>query len=164
MVEEFGPADVRPRGVAVGHFAGASTFPAKKLLENVSPASSPLLQRAASVYPVYRERADLLRPIREAIPADQKSIGLILFNEPETSLWRPFGSRRVLHIRREDSPEFTRSRGIEYVVIGPNVMQEQFKMTPQEWVQQNNGQIVERFSIRILARGEPTEWFLVRLI
>jgi hypothetical protein len=138
-------------------------FPAASLLKNVNAASPPLLQRAASVYSIYRDRADLLRPICEAIPTDIKTLGLILFNEPETSLWRPFGSRRILHIRREDSPQFTRSRGIQYVVIGPNVMQEQFQMTPEEWVQKNNGEIVARFSIKILARGEPANWLLVRL-
>jgi hypothetical protein len=133
-------------------------------LSNANVSARPLLQRAAEVYAIYRDRADLLRPIRETLPASAKIIGLISFNEPETSLWRPFGSRRILHIRSEDSPEFTRSRGIQYVVIERSAIAlDYFKTTPEEWARKNNGEMIARFSIKMLARGEPMDWVLVRL-
>jgi hypothetical protein len=139
-------------------------FPAQTLLSKANVSARPLLQRAAEVYAIYRDRADLLRPIRETLPASAKIIGLISFNEPETSLWRPFGSRRILHIRSEDSPEFTRSRGIQYVVIERSAIAlDYFKTTPEEWARKNNGEMIARFSIKMLARGKPMDWVLVRL-
>jgi hypothetical protein len=138
-------------------------WPAQTVLRKVNENSNPILQRAKRVYSVYRVRHDLLRPLREALPADAKIIGLIAFNQPENSLWLPYGSRRVLHIRREDLPELTRQRGIKYVVISPVITEKIFKITAEEWAQQNNGEVIGRFHIEILARGEPGDWVLVRL-
>lgn len=138
-------------------------WPALTVLKNTNENSPPLLQRAATVYSIYRNRADLLRPIRDALPADAKTIGLILYNNPETSLWRPFGSRRVLHIRGDDHPQFTRARGIQYVVIGPNVLFDKLQITSEDWARANNGQIIGRYPIRILARGPVVDWVLIRL-
>jgi len=139
-------------------------WPAETVLRNINQKSSPLLQRAALVYSLYRDRADLLRPIRETLPTNARTVGLISLTIPETSLWRPFGSRRVLHIRREDSPEFLRARGIDYVVIGPNIMGQVFKSTPQEWARRNNGDIIQQFRIQTVARGAPTDWVLIHLL
>ena len=138
-------------------------WPALTFLKNVNTNSSPLLQRAASVYNVYHNRADLLRPIREALPPETKTVGLFSLNNPETSLWRPFGARRLLHMRIDDSPEFTRSRGIEYAVIGPNIDFNQRVLNAGDWAKTNNAQIVAHFPIQILARGPTTDWVLVRL-
>jgi hypothetical protein len=138
-------------------------WPAQTLLRNVNDQSSPLLQRAAGGYSIHRGRSDALRAIREAIPPDAPVIGFISLTNPETSLWRPFGSRRVLHITHNDTPEFTRQRGIKYVAIGPNVMGQVFKTTAEEWARRNNGEIIRRFSIQLLARGEPSNWVLIRL-
>jgi hypothetical protein len=161
------------RGLALATFAlggilvilspARPLWPALTFLKNTNGTSHPLLLRAATVYSIYRNRADLLRPIREALPADAKTIGLILYNNPETSLWRPFGSRRILHIRGEDSPEFTRARGIQYVVIGPNILFDKLQITAEDWARANNGQVIGRYPIRILARGPVIDWVLIRL-
>lgn len=138
-------------------------WPALTALKNVNTNSSPLLQRAAAVYNVYRNRADLLRPIREALPPKTKIVGLFSINNPESSLWLPFGSRRVLHMRIEDSPEFTRSRGIQYAVIGPNIGFNNQVLTADDWAKTNNATIVRRFPIQIVARTQSPDWVLVRL-
>jgi hypothetical protein len=138
-------------------------WPALIVLKSVNANSSPLLQRAAAVYNVYRNRADLLRPIREALPPETKIVGLFSINNPETSLWRPFGGRRVLHMRIEDSPEFTRNRAIEYAIIGPNIGFNQRLLTADDWAKTNNAAIIAHFPIQIVARGQTTDWVLVRL-
>jgi hypothetical protein len=58
-------------------------------------------------------------------------------------LWRPFGTRRVVRIRFEDSPELLRSKGIHYVMLDPV----QGTDVPLE-------QWLERFSAKVVAR-EP---------
>jgi hypothetical protein len=138
-------------------------FPALTLLRNVNESSSPLKQRAARVYNLYRTRPDILLPIREALPPDAQAVGFIALNNPETSLWRPFGSRRILHLRSEDPPEIIRRHGIQYIVVGPNIMGQIFKTTAEDWARQNNGEVIKRFQIQIQARGPLTEWLLIRL-
>ena len=161
------------RAVAIAMFALATLplilsparplWPAQTLLRILNQTPSPLLQRAEQTYAVYRERPTVLRPIRDALPPNTSPVGFISLNNPETSLWQPFGSRRVLHIRREDSPEFMRQRGIQYIVVGPNIMGQIFKTTPEQWAQINRGEIVQRFKIQMLARGAPDDWVLIRL-
>lgn len=138
-------------------------WPAATTLRAVNSSSSALLQRAANGYSTYRSRNDALGAIREALPADLRVVGLIAVNSPETSLWRPFGSCRVLHIRHDDSPEFVRARGIKYVVIHSTALGYRFKTTPEEWLRRYNGEIVQQFPIQLIARGEPSNWLLIRL-
>jgi hypothetical protein len=138
-------------------------WPALTILGNANRNSSSALQRAAVVYSVYRERADVLGPIRQALPANARIIGLLADDYPETALWRPFGTRRVLYIRAKDSPEFTRSRGFEYVVIGPSYYLKQLNMSADDWIRKNHAEIVGEFSIKARAGAPPVRWILVRL-
>jgi hypothetical protein len=138
-------------------------FPAVSLFGRLDDTAHPILLRAADVYSIYRQRPDLLRPIRQTLPPSAKTIGLLLYSNPETSLWRPFGSRRVLHIRGDDTPQFTRSRGIQYVVIGPNLYFDKHRITADQWAKENNGELLGRFPIRILARGPAIDFVLIQL-
>lgn len=161
------------RGAALMMFAIAAVvliiaparplWPAATAFRAVNSNSSPLLQRAANVYSTYRGRNDALRTIREALPADLPVVGFIAVNTPETSLWRPFGSRRVVHIRHDDSPEFVRARGIRYVVMHSTALGYRFKITPEEWLRRYNGEIIQQFPVQLIARGEPSNWLLIRL-
>ena len=151
-----------PATILLGLSPARPLFPAVSVFGRLDDTAHPVLVRAADVYSIYRNRGDLLRPIRETLPP-RATVGLLLYNNPETSLWRPFGSRRVLHIRGEDTPEFTRSRGIQYVVIGPNLYFDEHKLTAEDWARANSGELLGRFPIRILARGPAIDWVLIRL-
>src|SRR5271157_2189017 len=52
--------------------------------------------RITTVYRTYQARADVLAPVRDLIPTSVREIGLIATgDDPEPSLWRPFGQRTV---------------------------------------------------------------------
>ena len=138
-------------------------WPARTALRAAHSSSSPLLLRAANVYSVYRDRNDALEAIRRSFPADLRVVGFMAFNTPETSLWRPFGSRRVLHIKQNDSPESVRARGIKFIVIDPDALGPRFTATPEELARRYNGEIIQRFAIQLVARGRPSDWLLIRL-
>ena len=140
-------------------------WPATKILRalHADQSPKPLLQRAWAVYNVYTSRRDNFRPVRAALPPNLKLLGLVSFNDPETSLWFPFGSRRIFHIRCADSPQSMRERGLEYVVVNSTVVTMHYKMSMDEWLAKNTAEIVARIPLQILARQQPIDWFVVRL-
>jgi hypothetical protein len=58
-----------------------------------------LFTRITTVYRTYEARADVLAPVRDLIPASVRKIGFIgTGDDPEPSLWQPFGQRMVRDI------------------------------------------------------------------
>jgi hypothetical protein len=115
--------------------------------------------RIVTVYEVYGERADAFWPIRKSLPADASPLGLITFDDPETSLWRPFGSRRILHVKATDTGADVRSRGIKYVLVNEQKTGEAF----EQWLQRMNGRLLETKELKLRAGKPPFAWHLVEL-
>jgi hypothetical protein len=68
-------------------------------VERVPGLSAATIDRIRLVYVVYQTRNDVFSPLRRQIPDEATVIGL--FNngdDNETSLWRPYGSRRVISV------------------------------------------------------------------
>jgi hypothetical protein len=162
-------------------FAGAAVFLLAGLLLVVSPArplwpavavlralgaehSTRLLgRRAWTVYSVYRSRSDAFAPARALLPPDADPLGVITSDHPETSLWRPFGHRRILHVCHGDTPEETRQRGINYVLVSSTELSNRFRVSIDQWLVQNDGQLLQRLSLDLRASQGPVDWFLVKL-
>ena len=117
------------------------------------------LDRARVSYSVYRNRNDLFAPLRGELPASATVVGLIEGNDdPETSLWHPFGSRRFEHIvgnARSQRP------GIEWVIIkndqvgdGPDAF--------ESWLKRTGGTLVTQKEITELVSVGPTKWSIVQ--
>jgi hypothetical protein len=140
-------------------------FPVQKLLKKIQPRApdSGLFIRVKTVYSVYGARADAFEPARAVLPAEANPLGLITWDDPEASLWQPFGSRRILHVCRDDTPEETRRRGIHYVLASSFVLSQVWDMSLDEWLARNNAEVVQRLSLELRAGRGPTDWFLVKL-
>ena len=142
-------------------------WPAVTVLHALRADQSPhrLVTRAWSVYSTYAGRADAFQAIRAVLPPDATPLGLVpknYQNDPETSLWRPFGSRRILHICDADSPEMTRARGIKYVLVNSQALIEN-NTTLAAWLAKHEGDVVQSLSLQIKVQSGPHEWFLVKL-
>src|SRR6185436_18163792 len=98
-------------------------------------------------------------PIRKSLPADASPLGLITFDDPETSLWRPFGLRRILHVKSIDTGGEVRARGIKYVLVNEQKTGEPF----EQWLQRMNGRLLETRELRLRAGKPPFVWHLVEL-
>ncbi|MGH7975778.1 MAG: hypothetical protein ACREC8_03855, partial [Limisphaerales bacterium] len=72
-------------------------FPVQTILQGLraNGSNSKLFRRVNEVYSVYENRNDAFAPAKNLLPPGVKILGLVTFDDPETSLWRPFGSRRV---------------------------------------------------------------------
>ncbi|HSU52842.1 MAG TPA: hypothetical protein VLT36_02140 [Candidatus Dormibacteraeota bacterium] len=124
-------------------------------------SSHALVRRAWTVYSVYAERDDGFRPVRAVLPPDANVIGLVTFDDPETSLWRPFGSRRVVHICVDDHYEQIEKRGVKYALVsGTLLSQHQIRMA--DWLARTRAELVQTMNLRLRAGTGPGEWFLVK--
>ena len=139
-------------------------WPSKWVLDKLGAhdSSNPLVQRAGTVYSVYRERGAALQPILDILPADAHPLGMVTSDDPETSLWKPFGARRILHICQKDGPEEIRDRGIKYALINAFILN-QNNISLEAWLARYHAEVVQRMSLTLRATRGPTDWYLVRL-
>ncbi len=138
-------------------------WPAQTILSRI-PGSSRVLTRAKTVYSVYAQRADCFAPARAYLPADVKVLGLIAADYPETSLWRPFGSRRIEHITSTDTPENLRARGVQYILLNPLNYNQAFYTIPfNQWLAQQNAEVVQTIPLTLRATLGSENWLLVKI-
>lgn len=138
-------------------------WPAQSILKKFPPSNSRLLTRMQDVYSVYGRRNDAFAPVRDLLPPDWKVLGLVTYDDPETSLWRPFGTRRVEHVCPGDTAADLRVRGVEYVLLQEPAFAQRLQCPLPEWLQQMNATVVGKISLRLRAATDPLEWQLVRL-
>jgi len=105
----------------------------------------------------------LLHPAVAVLPPDVKILGLVTFDDPETSLWRPFGSRRIEHVCPGDTSADLKRQGIEYVLVGEEVLKEWFKCSLDDWLKQMNAQVVQKIPLNLRASKGALDWYLVQL-
>ena len=138
-------------------------FPVEMLLEKIPNASSPSLMRVREVYAVYRARNDAFAPVRALLPADTKILGMITRDDPETSLWHPFGTRRVLHVTPQDTAAELRALGIEYILVKRDAFGAGFEGTPDDWFKRMNAEVIQIIPLNLRASDGMRDWYLVRL-
>jgi hypothetical protein len=147
-------------------------WPARTIMNPLSeryPDSS-LITRAAMLYNANAERWDALAPIRDKLPAHAKNVGFINFMQGstmETSLWRPFGQRRIYWLSRSvDQPDLNK-KGIKYVVVGTDPFTQKNFPNLHEWMnsflQANNGRIIAQEKVTISATSPPVPWYLIEV-
>jgi len=140
-------------------------FPVNFLLSRLDGAanSSRLIARARDVYSIYRDRADAFAPAVEALPPDADVLGLIAFDIPEASLWKPFGARRVLHVTSTDTAGDILSRHIKYVLVSHDRVQDYFGQTFDAWLQSHRGVILKKIPLNLKIKFGATDWYLVEI-
>jgi hypothetical protein len=136
-------------------------WPAQTVLAHVH-SSGHLITRAKTVYAVYAERADAFAPVRSVVPEKVNVLGLIATDYPETSLWRPFGTRRIEHVTSDDDLDNLRQRNIEYILLN----QRDFvviKAPLNDWLARIHGEVVQTIPMTIRASYGSEDWLLVRI-
>lgn len=143
-----------------------SLWPAQAVLGAIHRAKpgQRLVERAARVYETYAERHDALSPARRLLPEEARCVGLAgALDYPEASLWRPFGSRRVMHVLPGDTAGWLREAGIEYVLLTPDT-EEIFKMPLVQWLAKYEAVSAAQVEFTHLASQGPRTWHLARLL
>ena len=134
-------------------------FPVETILAKIHK----LPARVQIVYSVYRERHDAFAPALAVLPPGLKVLGLVTFDDPETSLWRPFGARRIEHVCPEDTASELKARGIDYILIKPGTLETYWHCSFDAWLKTMNAEIVQTIPLRLRAGAEGGDWNLVKL-
>lgn len=121
------------------------------------------LQRIDAVYSTYAERNRAFAPLLARIPAEETVLGIVTFDDPETSLWKPFGKRLIKHITPEDTAETLRSRGVSIAAFDPATFRNRMGMPYQEWLSGVGGRECGRVTLRLRAGAGPIDWIIVQL-
>jgi hypothetical protein len=140
-------------------------FPLSMVLTRDYPATSPpyLDQRVQRVYCIYRDRPDAFAPARAALPPDAEVLGLVTYDDPETSLWRPFGHRRIVHVCPEDTTAQMKERGIRYILVKEELFNVWFQCSLEDWLKRIDARIVQKIPLNLKAATGPQDWYLVQL-
>ena len=75
-------------------------------------------------------------------------------------MWRPFGARRILHVRPQDSAAEVRRRGLKYVLVKEELLLEPWPA----WLERMNARVLNTFDLKLRAGREPFRWYLVELV
>ncbi len=126
-------------------------------------SSSRLMARAKTVYSVYAQRANGFAPALALLPPGTPVLGVVVSDDPEASLWRPFGARRIEHVMRGDTPAALRARGVLYILACPERVQVVLQQPFEQWLAEMNGEIVAKVTLSLRAGAGPSEWCLIRL-
>lgn len=143
-------------------------WPAQTLLSRLAnrhPQSRAVV-RGALLYQSYAVRWDILAPVRDHLPADATQVGLMTYisaSPMQTSLWRPFGQRRIWPVDPSQSREDLERKGIDYVVIAIDGMHSHDRAWLDGWVRAHRGSIIAQVPIRSRATGEPWPWYVIKL-
>jgi hypothetical protein len=121
------------------------------------------LAQAAETYYNNRLRPDALSVICDALPPESQVIGLISADEPETSLWRPFGKRRVVNVTPELTHAALRDEGIHCVVVSRQALAAHFPVDFDHWLAGINGEVRQTWVLTLKGSMGPSEWDLVVL-
>ena len=118
-----------------------------------------LLVRAWNVYSVYGARSNGFAPAIAALPPGIRRLGLVTFDDPEASLWMPFGSRSIEHVTNGDTPAILRAKGIEYILVRPTKLRENY----EAWRTRMGLEPVCTIPLALRASDGIVDWPLVRL-
>lgn len=133
-----------------------------RMLEQLMPGNR-LVERAATVYAVYAARSDVLGPLRKYLPPGAETIGFLgTSDEPETALWRPFGTRRVVDVTKENEQQLL-GKGVSTLVLSSYGVQETYGYSLDDWVQQRHPRILGREKLIVYVRRGPEDWIVVNV-
>jgi hypothetical protein len=121
------------------------------------------IQRAATVYSVYRTRADGLAPLLRYVPSNANEIGFIgEDDDPETSLWRPFGKRVVIDVLPENLDDSLHGR-ISFMVASPQAVERFFGRSFADWLKMAHLHVIAAEEWQSKASQPPRKWFVLGL-
>jgi len=112
---------------------------------------------------VQARRSDGFAPVRELLPPGLKSLGFVTFDDPEASLWRPFGTIRIEHVTPEDTSAKLRERGLHYVLVNASKFGQLFQQPFEQWLTEIRGQVASKISLPLRGTGGDYDFCLVRL-
>ncbi len=127
--------------------------------------SNRLAERISAVYSLYRNRADALAPARLLLPPETRIIGFIQSGgDPDISLWKPLGRRRVVDIVGSDMlhrPALDQM-GIQTIVARHTLVTRQCDSI-ESWLSAIDGRLIATVDLVLTVAEGKQKWCIVKL-
>lgn len=138
-------------------------FPVGALLAKVHQhPNSKLAARIEEVYSVYRDRNHAFAPALAILPPDTKTLGLITYDDPEETLWQPFGSRNIVCVKPDDTAIWLKAQGVQYILARSTLFGNRFPDF-DAWAKPMNAAVVREIKLNLRADTGPLAWDLIKL-
>jgi hypothetical protein len=142
-------------------------WPAQRILAQRLSAhpDSAFLQRSALVYDVFARRHDYLAPMKKYIPANARTVGFVPSgNDLESTLWRPFGQRRVVEVLQPSRTDRAIGQLSGSVVISSRRgLSEHFHLTAEEFAAAVGGRVIGEETLTLKAVIGPEPWCAIAI-
>jgi hypothetical protein len=113
--------------------------------------------RVLNLHDAYASRNDPLHAIRGDLPAHCPVVGFAGGpTQSAYSLFKPFGTRRVIEVNRENVESF------EWLVAARSGILERVGKPWDEWLAGSPYAVVDQYRITFTARVGPEDWYLLR--
>jgi len=140
-------------------------FPVNTFVEALSahgPAS--LAERVSTVYSTYARRADAFASVRGDLTSEDTALGFLSSgNDLETSLWRPFASRKIVHVLPTSSLSELASLGVNKVLISDRAVKSMPVASQSRLAWLLEGRVLKTYRIRQFASQDEDLFILVSL-
>lgn len=124
-----------------------------------------MVKRYDQVYSTYAMRADGFKEVIVLIPPGERALGFLQIGDnPEATLWRPYGSRKVIEVTPEDSMEELKAQGIHFVIVGQDALDVRYHNLPLAFLLAKwSASLVAEKSILLKAHRGPETWYVLSL-
>jgi hypothetical protein len=138
-------------------------FPVGLVAEHLAKTAPSASTRFNLVYKVYAARFDDLRDLRVYIPENESAVGFLQGgDDPETSLWRPFGSRQIIDVGPEKSADELALRHIHFVVVSSEALEEHYHLKIDDLTKKWAATVVAEKKLAVKAHTGWKPWYVVR--
>jgi hypothetical protein len=124
----------------------------------------PAAQRAAAVYLAYAHRNDALASLRDGLPEGVLKIGFLASsNDPDYSLWRPFGLRQVEELQIAADQSISVPDEVEWIVVKRDAWPEAGNMPLEAWAARHHAKITLSVPIVTLVGWGEQTWCVLHI-
>lgn len=134
---------------------------AVKVIARISPSR---VERVERVYGVYGSRYDAMKEVRLLLPDSEKSVGFIQTGDVmEATLWRPYGSRRIVDVTPDETLDQLKNDHIHLVIVGDYALVYKYKMSIEELTKKWSATITAKRKPILRASADTGSWYIFEL-
>ena len=138
-------------------------FPTGMVEPYLARMSPSVAARFSQVYDTYSSRYDALGDLRLYLPESEKVVGFLQSgDDPEVSLWRPFGSRQVIEVTSDMSVDKLSSDHVHLVVVDRDALEAKYDFNLDKLTKKWSATVVAEKDLAVKVGSGRQTWYVLR--